>query len=91
MCGNCEEEHTASYRGCRIYVEAKKRFSAKPKPATTSSSNFAPQANFPASVAASQSGNPKLSYANVARADAAGNFDNNQFNRQSPSIPWRKG
>jgi len=54
----------------KIYIEAKKRFSPKPKSATTSSSN--------------QSSNLKHSYANVARAGAAGNFDNNQFNGQSP-------
>jgi len=30
MCGNCGEEYTASYRGGRIYIEAKKRFSVYP-------------------------------------------------------------
>jgi len=84
MCGNCGEEHTSSYRGCRIYIEAKKRFSPKPESATISSSNHSPQSTFPASVAANQSGNPKHSYANVARAGATGNFDNNQLNGQSP-------
>jgi len=77
VCGNCGDEHTASYRGCRIYIEAKKRFSPKPKAVTASSSNPAPHANFPASSAANQTGNQKFSYANVARAGAAENLNNN--------------
>jgi len=29
--GNCGEAHTASYQGCRVYIEAKKRTAPKPK------------------------------------------------------------
>lgn len=79
-CGNCGDQHTASYRGCRIYMEAKKRFGPKPK--IVAPPKQAPQPNPPPRVPLSQPRNKHFSYANIANNGSPQFKNENQSKNQ---------
>lgn len=82
-CGNCGEAHTASYQGCRVYIEAKKRAAPKPKVKA-----MAPPPNVvhTSPVTTNNITRSGFSYAGVTRGGYPQQQQpNNIFNQQGPT------
>lgn len=80
-CANCNEEHPASYKGCRVYKDYKTQISGKMKqPSTTPANNQKATNNQPRPEMTRPRAN-SVSYSHIAR-------QNTQWEQAQQSVPY---
>ncbi|KRF99280.1 uncharacterized protein Dwil_GK16078 [Drosophila willistoni] len=83
-CVNCGESHAASYRGCRVYKEAKKlREQGQARSAPRTQNRAAPSPFMPHSFPSSFT-QPGMSYAGVTKNSASASIPAENINAPSP-------